>query len=298
MPTVEADTALSIAAARRNLAQRFRDAGLDTPELDARILVGHALSLDHAALAAQADRRLTDEEADATAALAQRRLNREPVARIVGTREFWGLPLALNADTLVPRPETETVVEAALAALGDMRGRALRVADLDTGSGALLLALLRELPAARGVGTDISVAALDCARMNAAALGLADRASFVACDHGAALGGATIGGGFDLVVANPPYVASGDIAGLQPEVRDFDPRRALDGGPDGLAAYRAIAGDARRLLAPHGLLVLELGATQLDAVYSLTTTAGLEPAAACRSDLAGVPRALAVKVST
>ena len=298
MAAIDTDTALSIAAARRRLARQFSHAGLGTPDLDARILVGHALSLDHAALAAQADRRLTDEEADTIAVLARRRLDREPVARIVGAKEFWGLPLALNADTLVPRPETETVVETALAALGDTRGRALRIADLDTGSGALLLALLSELPAAHGVGTDISVAALACARANASALGLAGRASFVACDHGAALGGAALGGGFDLVVANPPYVASGDIAGLQPEVRDFDPRKALDGGRDGLAAYRAIAGDARRLLAPHGLLVLELGAGQLDAVRSLTAAARLAPAGACRNDLAGVPRALAVTVST
>ena len=243
MAAVAADTAFSIAAARRQLAREFRDAGLDTPDLDARILVGHALALDHAALAAQAERRLTDGETDAIAALAQRRLDGEPVARIVGTKEFWGLPLALNADTLVPRPETETVVEAALAALSGARGRALRIADLDTGSGALLLALLSELPAARGVGTDISVAALSCARANAAALGLAGRASFVACDHGAALGGAALGGGFDLIVANPPYVASGDIAALAPEVRDFDPRAALDGGADGLAG---LSRDRRR----------------------------------------------------
>ena len=296
MTAVAADTALSVAAARRRLAGQFSHAGLDTPELDARILIGHALSLDHAALAAQADRHLSDDEAAAIDALARRRLDREPVARIVGAKEFWGLPLALNADTLVPRPETETVVEAALAALGDGRSRAWRVADLDTGSGALLLALLSELPAACGVGTDVSVAALGCARSNAAALGLADRASFVACDHGTALGGAALGGGFDLIVANPPYVASGDIAGLEPEVRDFDPRAALDGGRDGLQAYRAIAGDARRLLAPHGLLVLELGAGQLDAVRSLTSAAGLAPAV-CRDDLSGVPRALVVKVS-
>jgi release factor glutamine methyltransferase len=283
---------LSIAAARRDLARQFGNAGLETPDLDARILVGHALGLDHAALVARGERPLTDREADAVAALARRRLGREPVARIVGAKEFWGLPLALNADTLVPRPETETVVEAALTALGDARGRALRIADLDTGSGALLLALLGELPAAHSVGTDISVAALACARANADTLGLGGRATFVACDHGAALGG-----DFDLVVANPPYVASGDIAALTPEVRDFDPRAALDGGADGLSAYRAIIGDARRLLAPNGLLVLELGAGQLDAVRSLTSAAGLAPAA-CRNDLAGVPRALVVRVST
>jgi release factor glutamine methyltransferase len=283
---------LSIAAMRRHLAQQFREAGLDTPDLDARVLVGHALGLDHAALAAQAERRLTDDEVATAAALAKRRLGREPVARIVGRREFWGLPLALNADTLVPRPDTETVVEAALAALGNARDRAWRIADLDTGSGALLLALLSELPAARGVGTDTSVGALASARANAATLGLADRAAFVACDHGAALGGV-----FDLIVANPPYVASGDIATLEPEVRDFDPRVALDGGADGLSAYRAIAGDARRLLAPDGVLVFELGAGQLNGVRALTSAEGLAPVA-CRSDLSGVPRALAVKIST
>ncbi len=271
MAASAAATALSVAAARRRLARQFREAGLDSPDLDARILVGHALALDHAALAAQADRRLTDREATQVDAIARRRLDREPVARIVGTKEFWGLPLTLNADTLVPRPETETVVEAALAALGDERWRALR-------------------PAAHGLGTDISLSALGRARSNAAALGLGARASFVACDHGAALDG-----GFDLVVANPPYVASTDIAGLQPEVRDFDPRRALDGGPDGLSAYRMIVADARRMLAPHGVLVLELGAGQLAAVTALTVAAGLAPGA-CQSDLSGVPRALPVRV--
>ncbi|MPZ37727.1 MAG: peptide chain release factor N(5)-glutamine methyltransferase [Rhizobiales bacterium] len=292
MPAASTETARSVATMRRRLARQFSEAGLDTPDLDARVLVGHALALDHAALAAQADRRLSDREAAAVAALAQRRLGREPVARIVGAKEFWGLPLTLNAETLVPRPETETVVEAALAALGEDRGQALRIADLDTGSGALLLALLSELPAAQGVGTDISLSALGCARSNAAALGVENRASFVACDHGSALGG-----GFDLVVANPPYVASAAIAGLQPEVRNFDPRRALDGGPDGLLAYRAIAGDARRILARHGLLVLELGAGELEAVTALAAEAGLIPGP-CRRDLGGLPRALAVKVST
>lgn len=292
MTALAADTALSVAAARRALARALRDAGIETPDLDARILVGHALGLDHSALASQAERHLSDQEAAAVATLTRRRLAREPVARIVGTKEFWGLPLALNADTLLPRPETETVVEAALAALGNARDRALRIADLDTGSGALLLALLSELPWARGIGTDISVAALACARANAVALGLAGRAAFVACDHGAALAG-----GFDLIVANPPYVASADIATLQAEVRDFDPRPALDGGTDGLTAYRAIARDARRLLAPGGALVVELGAGQRDAVTSLTAAAGLVTAA-CRSDLSGVPRALAVMVST
>ncbi len=276
----------SVELARRHLAREFRRHGLDAPALDARILVGHVLALDHAALAAQSDRALTAEEASALAVLAARRLAREPVARILGHKEFWGLPLALNADTLLPRPETETVVEAALAAIRDPDRSSLRVADLGTGSGALLLALLAELPGAHGIGTDISPAALDCARYNAAALGVADRAAFVACDYGAALGGPV-----DLLVSNPPYVARGDIAALQPEVRDFDPRRALDGGPDGLAGYRAIAPQARRLLGRAGVLVVELGFGQLAAARAIFAAAGLAPVAA-HHDLSGVVRAL------
>jgi release factor glutamine methyltransferase len=178
----------------------------------------------------------------------------------------------------------------ALCGGGKGRGsRALRIADLGTGSGALLLALLSELPEAYGVGTDLSAAALGCARDNAAALGLSRRASFVACDYAAALAGPV-----DLLVANPPYVARGDIAALPPEVRDFDPRRALDGGPDGFDGYRAIAADAWRLLAPGGVLVLELGFGQLAAVTSLLGSAG--PASVTsRNDLAGVPRALVMR---
>ena len=279
---------LSIATARRLLAQSLRTQGVDTPELDARLLVGHALGLDHAGLASAGERILTAAEANALAAFAARRQAREPVARIRGRKEFWGLTLHLNAATLVPRPETETVVEAALAALS--HNRTQRLADLGTGSGALLLALLSQLPAAHGIGTDVAAAALRCARGNAAALGLGARASFVACDYGSALKGP-----FDLIVCNPPYIVHDDIASLAPEVRDFDPHAALDGGSDGLSAYRAIATDARRLLAVDGILVLELGAGQLGAVFALLTAAGLGPAGSPRHDLAGVARALPVK---
>jgi release factor glutamine methyltransferase len=280
---------LSVDAARRRLAREFRHHALDAPELDARLLVEHALGLDHAALMAQSERVLTAREASALAELATRRLAREPIARILGRKEFWGLPLALNADALIPRPETETIVEAALAALSEREQAAPRIADLGTGSGALLLALLSELPHARGIGTDISLAALTCAGANAAALDLTDRATFVACDYGAALNRP-----LDLIVANPPYVARADIAALQAEVRDFDPRRALDGGPDGLAAYRAIAPQARRLLAPDGILVVELGFGRLAAVRSIVVAAGLAPVAV-RHDLSGTVRALVVR---
>jgi release factor glutamine methyltransferase len=282
---------LSIEAARRRLAREFRERGLDAPEPDARIIVGHVLGLDHAALAVQSGRLLTTEEADAIATLAARRLAREPVARIVGRKEFWGLPFKLNAEILLPRPETETVVEAALAAVAaDHRKlRSPHIADLGTGSGALLLALLSELPNASGIGTDISLDALGCARDNATALGVSARTSFVACDYGAALKGPV-----DLLVSNPPYVARPDIAGLQPEVRDFDPRRALDGGPDGLDGYRAIASQARRLLAPEGILVLELGWGQSGPVTSIFAPMGLAPTA-WRHDLAGIVRAVVMR---
>ena len=282
----------SIGAARRRLAHEFRRGGLDAPERVARIIVGHALGLDHSELAAQSGRMLAADEAGAIAALSARRLAREPVARLLGRKEFLGLPLKVNAETLLPRPETETVVEAALTAVDrdNRKWRALRVADLGTGSGALLLALLSELPNAFGVGTDISFAALRCARDNAAALGLSARSSFVACDYGRALRGPV-----DLLVSNPPYVARADIAGLQAEVRDFDPRRALDGGPDGLDGYRAIASHAAPLLAPDGILVLELGHGQLGPVTSIFAPAGLAPVAS-RYDLAGIARALVMRV--
>jgi release factor glutamine methyltransferase len=280
----------SIDAAQRQLARKFRQSGLDAPGLDARIILGHALGLDRTALAAHSDRVLTPEEAADIAELSARRLGREPIARILGHKEFWGLPFKVNADTLVPRPETETVVEATLSSLGNSRkARGLSIVDLGTGSGALLLALLSEIEGAFGVGTDISFAALLGARDNAAALGLSARASFVVCNYGAGLRGPA-----DILVSNPPYVACGNIAGLEPEVRDFDPRRALDGGPDGLDGYRAIASDVRRLLAPGSVLALELGQGQLGTVTSIFAPVGLEPVTT-RYDLSGIARALVMR---
>jgi release factor glutamine methyltransferase len=286
-----AATLLSLGNARREVARRLRARGIDTPDLDARLLVGHALGLDHAGLARASERALGDDEIAQIEALLARRLAREPVARIIGVKEFWGLPLRLSPSVLVPRPETETVVEQALAAILEdgSRERALRIADLGTGSGAIMLALLAELPNAFAIGTDRDPAALIVARGNAARLGLAARAAFVACDFGQALGG-----GFDLVVTNPPYVKSRDIAALDPDVRDYDPRGALDGGPDGLAAYRAIALDARRLLNPSAHLVAEIGAGQGDAVVALFAAHGLGRIAVA-PDLAGITRAVCAR---
>jgi release factor glutamine methyltransferase len=270
-----------IAAMRRDLAARFRAGGIDSPDLDARLLVGHALGLDHAGLVRDGERALG--RADLAGS--------EPVARITRVKEFWGLPFQVTPAVLVPRPDTETVVETALALIDrdGARARRLRIADLGTGSGAILIALLRELPDAWGVGTDCDTAALATARANASRLGVAARASFVACDFGAALAG-----GADLIVANPPYIATDEIAALAPEVRDFDPRGALDGGPDGLGAYRAIAADMGRLLAPGAHVVMEIGAGQADAVSTLAAAAGLG-SIAVSPDLAGIGRVVSAR---
>jgi release factor glutamine methyltransferase len=282
---------LSLDALRRDIARRLKATGIDSPDLDARILVGHALGLDHAGLARTGGRVLGADEIARIEALVARRLAREPVARITGVKEFWGLSLELGPAVLVPRPETETVVELALAAIedGGSRERPLRLADLGTGSGAIMLALLSELPNALVIGTDRDPAALTLARGNAARLGLISRAVFVACDFGQALAG-----GLDLLVTNPPYVRSSDIAGLDADVCDYDPHVALDGGPDGLAAYRAIAAEARGLLGPNAHLVAEIGAGQSDAVVSLFAAAGLDRIAVA-PDLAGIPRAVSAR---
>jgi release factor glutamine methyltransferase len=290
MPAATARNARTVDAARRALTETFRTAGLDSPQLDARLLIAHALGCDHTALLADGRRLLDSAEETAIAALAERRLAHEPVARIVGTKEFWSLDLRLDAATLVPRPETEAVVEAALAIVDrtGARARSLRIADLGTGSGAILLALLSELSDAIGVGCDINSRAVLTARDNARRLSpqraLADRALFVVCDLTAALRGP-----FDLIVANPPYIASSDIAALAPEVRLFDPRLALDGGEDGLRFYRAIAAAVPPLLAPNGAVVVEIGIGQAEPVAALFAAAGLVPVPP-RADLNGVPR--------
>lgn len=282
---------ITVETVRRALAARFQSADIDSAELDARLLVGHALGLDLTGMVAAAKRTLAADESDRLEALARRRLAGEPVARILGMKEFWGLPLSLSPATLVPRPDTETVVELALDMLRENSARqGTRIADLGTGTGAILLALLSELHGAVGTGTDISPEAVETARGNAARLGLADRASFIRCDYSAGLTGP-----FDLIVSNPPYIRSGDIAGLAVEVRDHDPRAALDGGPDGLDAYRALIPQAARILAPGAVLVVEAGQGQSGKIEGLMTAAGLTPFRSPKVDLAGIPRAVGAR---
>jgi release factor glutamine methyltransferase len=282
----------TVETARRALTAKLKSGSIESAELDARILLGHLLGVDLTGMIAAANRPLTADEAVRLAEFAHRRLAGEPVARILGHREFWGLSFELSAATLVPRPDTETVVELALEMVraAPRPDHRLRIADIGTGSGAILLALLSELPDAVGFGTDISAAALRTASRNAIYLGLARRAAFVASDYAAALSGA-----FDLIVSNPPYIRSAEIAGLARDVRDYDPPRALDGGTDGVAAYRAIAPDAARLLAPHGVLVVEAGLGQGGQIEALMTAAGLMFDGPAKADLAGIPRALAFR---
>ncbi len=283
-----------VAEVLRTMAQAFALAGIESPEADARLLLGHALRLERAQLLSQSDRVLEAREITAAAALAARRLRHEPVARILGRKEFWSLTLAIDESVLVPRPETETVIEMALdfVARRGLRRGPWRILDIGTGSGALLLALLKELPEASGTGTDISGAALSVARSNAERSGLAARCRFIECNIAEKASGL-----FDLIVSNPPYIARHEIATLAREVRDFDPVLALDGGSDGLDFYRAISAQAPRILAPGGLIIVELGKGQESAVRTIMVNAGLAPGEA-RPDLAGVPRALAAGLAS
>lgn len=278
----------SVAEAIRLVSQSFRAAQIESPDVDARLLIGHALHLGRAQLISQSDRLLEAREVNMISALAGRRLKHEPVARILGRKEFWSLELQVTPAVLVPRPETETLIESALDSetMRGLRMENVRVLDIGTGSGALLLALLSELPNATGVGTDISTEALEVARANAARHSLGARCSFVACNIASG-----VTGPFDFILSNPPYIARGEIAKLAPEVRDFDPVTALDGGNDGLDCYRAIARDTKELLVADGRLIIELGAGQEEAVTTLFTKAGWTVTRS-RKDLAGIVRSL------
>ena len=286
------ESGYSIESARRTLTTRLQAAGIEEPSLDARLLVGAALGLDLTGLITQAARHLTPEETARLEGYAQRRLAHEPVARILGTREFWGLPFRLSEATLVPRPDTETVVELALEIFreGQIAGRRPRIADIGSGSGAILLALLHEIPEAFGVGTDLSLTALRTARSNAATLGLADRAAFVACSYASALHGP-----FDLIVSNPPYIPAGEIPKLSIEVREHDPHLALDGGNDGYDAYRALIPQAAERLVPGGALIVEAGQGQVRTIETLMAASALLIDRPPKADLAGILRAVSAR---
>lgn len=267
---------------RRLLAQSLLRSGSTSPGLDARLLVEGSLDLENAdpdlVLTAEALARLDD--------FAARRAAREPVWRILGEREFWGLPFRLSPATLEPRPDSETIVETALAQFAGRREEELKLLDLGTGTGCLLIALLSELPRARGIGIDLSDEACRTAAANAAFNGVDDRATF---RQGSWTEG--LAGRFDLIISNPPYIPSAEIATLSVEVREHDPLLALDGGADGLGPYRLFASSLPPLLAPGGVVVFEIGAGQGPDVVALMRAGGLE-FRGNRNDLGGHERAL------
>jgi release factor glutamine methyltransferase len=268
--------------------QRLRGAAIEAPRLEARRLLAHVLGTTEEALLRDPRAAVPADKAQHFATLLARRVAHEPFAYLTGRVGFWTLELEVSPATLIPRADSETLVEAALEACPD-KGAALRVLDLGTGTGALLLAVLSEFPAANGIGIDLKPAAAALAARNAARLGLADRVRFLAGDWAAA-----VLGPFDLILCNPPYIQSAAIPGLMPEVARHEPASALDGGADGLAAYRRIIADLPRVLAPRGVAVLELGQGQQAAVAALGRAAGLKPEA-CSADLGGVPRALVLR---
>jgi len=280
-----------LADAQRILSRRLSEAGIGTPTLDARLLVLLATGLSHERLIAEPDRLLSPEEAERLSAFLARRLAGEPVSRIRGEREFFGLPFSIDSSTLDPRPDTEILVELALD-FARSRPGPIRILDLGTGSGAILVSLLANLPEARGVATDRSGEALAMARRNADRNGVSRRAEFILTDWCTGLAGP-----FDIIVSNPPYIPSAGIDGLATEVSRFDPRGALDGGPDGLDCYRAIADRAAGLLAADGLLAVEIGEGQKPEVASIFAEMGWKSSGNLpdRADLAGRIRILAFR---
>jgi release factor glutamine methyltransferase len=272
----------------RDAAVALAAAGIDNVRFEARLLLAHAAGLSAEQLIARGAEPAPAAVAERLRALTARRVLREPMAYILGEREFWGLPFKVSPAVLVPRPDSETLIEAALALMPD-RQRPWRILDLGLGSGCLLLTLLREYPAASGVGLELSEEALAVAQANAEALAVDARARLILGDWQQPDWQQRLGGPFDLLVSNPPYIEAGAIERLMPEVARFEPRLALDGGPDGLAAYRNIATAAPALMAPGGRVLVESGEGQVTEISRIFASAGLIMEAPWR-DLAGIDR--------
>jgi release factor glutamine methyltransferase len=273
------------------LGEAFRSAGIDTAQRDARLLLLSAAGISHLDLIQSPRETLGHEVAEKLSDQIARRLKREPVARILGEWEFWSLPFTLSPATLVPRPDSETVVAAALIALKERRHASdgLRILDLGTGTGCLLISLLHELPGATGIGVDLHDEAVQTAWLNAKRNAVDQRAEFIVSNWGEKLNTR-----FDLIISNPPYIPDRVINGLEPEVREHDPRLALSGGTDGLDAYRAIADHLPDLLAPGGIVGLEIGSDQSETVSGLYRRAGYEIEGPF-ADFGARPRALILR---
>lgn len=274
------------AALIEDAAKKLSAAAVDNPRREARLLLGHVTGLRQEALIANADQNADSTCIEAFETAVGRRCNREPMSHILGQRQFWDMSFIVNADVLDPRPETETIIEEVLKRLPE-RDRVACFADFGTGSGCLLLTLLASYPKAEGIGIEASAAACDVAKQNAEALQLSERAAIVHGDWNSVLLGC--GADIDCLVSNPPYIPSADIAQLEPEVAGFEPRMALDGGPDGLNAYRVIIPLAFDALRSGGLIVLEVGHGQADPVTSMLVAAGFAETSK-RHDLAKIER--------
>jgi release factor glutamine methyltransferase len=275
------------ARARAVLTEAMRGLGFDQPEREATLLLAHAGAIRASDLISVPEAPLGD-AAWRVADFAARRFAGEPLSRILGRREFWSLTFAITPDVLDPRADTETLVEAVLGEMKERRAEPLRVLDLGVGSGALLCALLSEFPRAVAIGVDLSERAAAIARANVETLGLGGRATIRVGNWGEGLEGP-----FDLIASNPPYIPAAEIAGLDREVREHDPRLALDGGPDGLEAYRALAPELARLLEPEkGRFFLEFGQGQAEAVRAILEGVGLKVIATL-NDLSGRARVVA-----
>lgn len=277
---------LTIREALHTTSEALKEAGIESASLDARLLVAEATGASQETLIGHPRRGLSQSEEKTLQALAARRILREPVAYILGRKEFWGLEFTVSPAVLVPRPDSETLVEAALS-WARCKSIPLRILDFGTGSGCLLLSLLHELPSATGVGVDISEAALEVARQNAQRLGLYQRTEWIRSEWGTEISEVV-----DIIISNPPYIAEAELPGLEPEVREFEPKGALISGADGLDSYRAIRKHAERLLKQEGIILLEVGASQALEVAEIFAGKEFTPAGVYK-DLAGVERCLA-----
>jgi release factor glutamine methyltransferase len=286
-PSLEASTARAEALA--SLRERFERRGIENAAREARISLCAASGVSQVDLIVD-PRKPLESAAPRIEELAARRTAGEPLSRILGRREFWGLKFAISPQVLDPRPETETIVEAAIGIFRDRRNERLRILDLGVGSGALICALLGEFPVSSGIGVDVSAGAAEVARGNIETCGLSGRAEIRV---GSWMRG--LDGPFDLIVSNPPYIATADLRWLLREVRDFDPWIALDGGFDGFAAYRSIMPGSRSQLAPRGWLIAEFGARQAAAVTAIAKGCGFSEVIVCK-DLAGLERAVAARL--
>jgi len=272
----------------RDTAVALTAAGIDNARFEARLLLAQASGLTTEQLVAHGSDEVPGNIAETARSLTARRVRREPMAYILGEREFWGLPFKVSPAVLVPRPDSETLIEAVLSLMPD-RSRAWRILDLGLGSGCLLLTLLREYPQARGVGLEASAEALAIAQENADALGVAGRARLILGDWRRSGWVEALGGPFDLVVSNPPYIASAEVPKLMPEVSSFEPRLALDGGAEGFDAYQLIIAASPRLVTAGGFVAVEAGEGQVTEITRLFAAAGLSPQAPWK-DLGGIDR--------